>query len=85
MKLDLLNNDKLIKLRIDIEKEMSLREISFSVGEIGEALVIDHFKSNPKLPNLIEAPKGAKNVDALSRDGERYSIKTQKKAKKTGT
>ncbi len=33
----------------------------------------------------MEAPTGAKNVDALSRDGDRYSIKTQVKAKKSGT
>jgi len=37
------------------------------------------------LPNLIHAPIGAKNVDALSRDGDRYSIKTVQYAKKTGT
>jgi hypothetical protein len=34
---------------------------------------------------LVEAPRGTKNIDALSRDGERYSIKTLQSAKKTGT
>jgi hypothetical protein len=64
---------------------MHSRGISFSVGEIGEKIAIDYFKSTPGLSNLIAAPTGAKNVDALSRNGERYSIKTIKKGKKTGT
>jgi hypothetical protein len=64
---------------------MHVRGISFSVGEIGEAAAIRYFNSTPRLPNLIAAPHGAKNVDALSRMGDRYSIKTIQKAKKTGT
>jgi hypothetical protein len=85
MDLQLLTSDELIALRIEIEREMHSRRISFSVGEIGEKVAIDYFKSTPKLSNLIAAPTGAKNVDALSRNGERYSIKTIKKGKKTGT
>lgn len=83
--LKLLTSDELITLRIEIEREMHSRGISFSVGEIGEKIAIDYFKSTPGLSNLIAAPTGAKNVDALSRNGERYSIKTIKKGKKTGT
>jgi hypothetical protein len=37
------------------------------------------------LPKIQLAPKGTKNFDALSRSGDRYSIKTICNAKKTGT
>lgn len=86
-KIDLksLNADELIGLRIEIEREMHLRGIPFSVGEIGEKIAIDYFKSTPGLSNLVAAPPGAKNVDALSRNGERYSIKTIQRGHKTGT
>lgn len=85
MDLKLLNEDELIALRIEVEREMHSRGISFSVGEIGEKIAIDYFKSTPRLSNLIAAPPGAKNVDALSRNGERYSIKTIQRGHKTGT
>lgn len=70
---------------MSVDAEMATRGIEFSVGLVGEKSAIDFFTSTAGFSNLIEAPKGAKNVDALSRDGERYSIKTQLKAKKTGT
>jgi len=47
--------------------------------------VVAHFNDTPGLPNLQIAPPGTKNVDSLSRDGDRYSIKTVLNAKKTGT
>lgn len=83
--LNKLNDDELVILRANVETELNRRGISFSVGEVGEKLVISFFNSKPGLPNLLQAPAGAKNVDALSRDGDRYSIKTFMKAKKTGT
>src|SRR2546427_479022 len=83
--LRLVSDNELISLRARVEAEMRLRNISFSVGDIGEQLVINHFNSTPGLPNLMRAPRGTKNVDALSRNGDRYSIKTIWKAKKTGT
>lgn len=75
--LSTLSDEKLIALRVATEQEMTKRGITFTVGRIGETLAIDYFSNTPGLPNLIDAPKGAKNVDALSRDGERYSIKTR--------
>jgi len=78
-------DDDLILLKSSIDAELEKRGISFDVGAIGEKVAIEHFNSTPGLPNLLQAPTGAKNVDALSRDGDRYSIKTFKKAKKTGT
>ena len=80
-----LNDEELVILRANIETELNKRGISFKVGEVGEKLVISFFNSKPGLPKLLQAPVGAKNVDALSREGDRYSIKTFMKAKKTGT
>lgn len=80
-----LDDNGLISLRILVGTEMALRGISIDVGDLGEKLAIQLFNSTPGMPNLMRAPKGAKNVDALSRNGERYSIKSILKAKKTGT
>jgi len=80
-----MSDEQLIRYRAALEVEMRKRGIGFSVGQIGETLVIEHFNSTPGLPNLLHAPAGTKNVDALSRNGERYSIKTIWNAKKTGT
>jgi hypothetical protein len=80
-----LKDDDLISLRIIIEQEMRTRGISVSVGDIGEVLAINFYNSTPGLSNLNPALHGTKNVDALSRNGDRYSIKTILKAKKTGT
>jgi hypothetical protein len=85
MDLKKLGSDELVLLRIAVEKELKTRSIPFSVGVIGEALAIEHFNSTPGLPNLSAAAIGTKNVDANSRNGERYSIKSVQKAKKTGT
>ncbi len=80
----LLDHD-LIQLRHRIEKEVRRRGLRLTVGDVGERLVVAHFNATPGLPKLQPAPPGTKNVDALSRDGDRYSIKTVLNAKKTGT
>ncbi len=80
-----LTDDELIKLRHEIEKEVRRRGLKLTVGEVGERLVVAHFNNTSGLTNLQIAPRGTKNVDALSRDGDRYSIKTVLDAKKTGT
>lgn len=82
---DGMSNDELISLRVELEKEFKKRKIRFNVGDIGETVVIEYFNSKPGLSNLQRAPVGTKNVDALSRSGERYSIKTIKDGSKTGT
>ena len=46
------------------------------VGELGEFFAVDFYKKSSKLPNLSIAPPGVQNVDALSMNGEIYSIKT---------
>lgn len=80
-----LDDDELLELRAALEIEMRKRGIAFTVGEIGEQLAVEHFRATRGLPNLQHAPTGTKNVDALSRNGERFSIKTIFKSKKTGT
>jgi hypothetical protein len=83
--IDEADDSGLIRMRARLEVELAERGVTFNVGEVGEKFCIGHFNSTPGLPKLIPAPAGAKNVDALSRDGDRYSIKTFMRAKKTGT
>lgn len=80
-----MTDSDLVLLRTSVDAEMRRRGLAFSVGEVGELLAIQHFTNTPGLPKLQAAPRGTKNVDANSRHGERYSIKTICKAKKTGT
>src|SRR5258708_40096671 len=79
------SNDSLLELRLQIDKEITARGLTLNVGQLGEILALHHFNNTPGLPKLIEAPKGAKNVDALSRDGDRYSINTPLTCEKTAT
>jgi hypothetical protein len=80
-----LSDADLILLRARLDTEMRKRKLAYSVGQVGERLAIEYFKGTPGLPNLQLAPPGTKNVDALSRNGDRFSIKTVCNAKKTGT
>jgi hypothetical protein len=75
----------LIKLRAALDVEMKRRKIAISVGAMAEELAIQFFNRTSGCPNLLAAPTGTANVDALSRKGERYSIKGICNAKKTGT
>lgn len=80
-----MSDEDLILLRNGIRAEMRKRGIADSVGAVGEQLVIEHFRKTPSLPKLQLAPRGTKNVDALSRNGDRFSIKTVCEGSKTGT
>lgn len=80
-----LSGRDLLRFRSAIDAELRRRGLPSELGEIGEQVAIDFFSSNPKLPILAAAPRGTKNVDAISRNGERYSVKTLMRAKKTGT
>ena len=57
-------------------KEKGLVRTNNITGERGEFLAIATYNNTPGMPNLQAAPEGTQNVDALSRKGERYSIKT---------
>lgn len=77
--LEELNNEELWLGYSDIQQELRKRGLVRTnniVGERGEFLAIETYNSIRGLPNLQAAPEGTQNVDALSRKGERYSIKT---------
>ncbi|WP_217902505.1 hypothetical protein [Xanthomonas hortorum] len=80
-----LDDIQLLALRAQIDAEARKRGLNFNVGEIGEKLAISLFKERTDLPVLVPAPRGTKSIDAISRAGNRYSIKTLQRAQKTGT
>ncbi len=80
-----ISDEDILLLRIQLDKECKKRKIKLTTAEIGEKRAIDFFNVTPRLDNLQRAPVGTKNVDALSRKGERYSIKTIKDGNKSGT
>ena len=57
-------------------KERGILRTKNIVGELGEHYAIDHYSKTSNLPSLTIAPVTVKNIDALSRNGEIYSIKT---------
>ena len=74
-----LSTEEIYKLYPKILRELKKRGVIRSnnlVGEIGEYLAVLHYNENPKFQNLIRADVTTKNIDAISRDGERYSIKS---------
>ena len=74
-----LSNSELIQLYSDILEELKSREVIRTnnlVGDLGEYIAVEHFNNNSALPNLVLAPAGTRNIDALSWNGERYSIKS---------
>ncbi|MBI9071503.1 MAG: hypothetical protein JEY94_07880 [Melioribacteraceae bacterium] len=69
----------LIKLYSQIISKLKEKEIIRTkniIGDLGEYLAIEHYNNTPGLPNLQAAPAGTQNIDAISRQGERYSIKS---------
>ena len=72
------NNSELMKIYGDLLQEMKVKGLIRSknvVGDIGEYFVIEYFNKTKNLPKLQAAPPSTKNIDAISTDGERYSIK----------
>lgn len=76
---------ELIELRALLHREMRRRGLALTVGQVAEKLAIAWFNATPGRPKLREAAVGTANVDALSRRGDRYSIKGVLDARKTGT
>ena len=78
MDLEKLTSEELIKAYSRIIFQLKERKIIRTknlLGDLGEFLVIDYYSKTPNLPNLQSAPAGTKNIDAISRLVERYSIK----------
>lgn len=77
--LDELNDEELWLNYGETQQELKKRNLvrtNNMVGERGEFLAIETYNSIAGLAKLQAAPEGTQNVDALSRKGERYSIKT---------
>src|SRR3989344_7941502 len=73
------NDDDIWNIFAYASKELKKRGLVRTrniVGERGEFLAIETYNKTPGMPKLQAAPEGTQNVDALSRKGERYSIKT---------
>lgn len=73
------STEEIIRLYSMAIKELKKREIIRTnnvVGELGEYLAIEHYNKTSGLPNLAPAPVGTENIDAISRKGDRYSIKS---------
>jgi len=77
--LELLSNEQLIesysKIILLLKKRKVIRSRNL-IADLGEYLATSHYCNTIGLPNLQFAPKGTKNIDAISRNGERYSIKS---------
>ena len=77
--LENLSTDEIIQLYPEILKILKKRGVIKTknlIGELGEYLAIKQYTKDPKLPNLSLAETTTKNIDAVSRNGERYSIKS---------
>ncbi|WAH39192.1 DUF6998 domain-containing protein [Alicyclobacillus dauci] len=73
-----LSDNELIDSYGVIIDELKRRQIIRSknvVGDLGEYIAIKHYCETKGLPRLQAAPPSTKNIDAISVDGDRYSIK----------
>ncbi|WP_244933602.1 hypothetical protein [Neobacillus mesonae] len=73
-----LSDDKVIELYgclLDVLRKRKIIRTNNLVGEIGERKALDYYNKCPSLPNLQTVSVGAKNVDAINNNNERYSIK----------
>jgi hypothetical protein len=71
--------DQLIETYSDIIDQLKERGVIRTknlIGDLGEYHAIEHFNKSPNKSNLNIAPPGTKNIDAISRDGDRYSVKS---------
>lgn len=74
-----LSNNELLGFYSVFMKELRERQIIRTkniVGDLGEYYAINFYNRNSKLPKLKTAPIGTQNIDAISREGKRYSIKS---------
>ena len=80
-----LSDAELLRVRAGVAAELKRRGLACNVGQAAETLAIAYYNSTRGRPNLQSAPVGTQNVDALSRKGDRYSIKGILGGRKTGT
>jgi len=74
-----LDEFELVSIYSDSIKELRKRKIIRTnnvIGDLGEYLAIEYYCKTAGLPKLQAAPVGTQNVDALSTNGKRYTIKS---------
>lgn len=79
MDIEKISTTEIIDLYSETIKELKLRKVIRTnnvIGDLGEYLAISYYNNTPSLPNLSPAPVGTENMDAISRKGDRYSIKS---------
>ena len=79
MEISNLSTEEIINLYPAILKELKSREVITTnnlVGELGEYLAIENYNKQGNLPTLQKASTSTQNIDAISKKGERYSIKS---------
>lgn len=79
MDINELKTEEIIRLYSETIKELKHRNIIRTnnvIGDLGEYLAISYYNNTAGLPNLSPAPVGTENIDAISRKGDSYSIKS---------
>jgi hypothetical protein len=74
-----LTDEALIETYGTVINEFKKRKIIRSknmLGDLGEYYAINYYSKTVGLPKLQFAPVGTQNIDAISINGERYSIKS---------
>ena len=79
MKLNNLSDNELIALYPELLKELKSRKIIRTknlIGDLGEHIAESIYKKDSSLPIIELTYNSTKNIDAVSRGGERYAIKS---------
>ena len=79
MDLTALKTKDVVSLYGSVVKELKSRNVIRTnnvIGDLGEYLAIEHYTHTAGLPTLAAAPISTENIDAISRKGDRYSIKS---------
>ena len=77
--LTMLNTAEIVSLYCQVIKELKVRGVIRTnnvIGDLGEYLAVEYYNNTAGLPTLSAAPIGTENIDAISRKGDRYSIKS---------
>lgn len=77
--LAVLSTAEIVSLYCETIKELKARSVIRTnnvIGDLGEYLAIEYYNNTAGLPTLAAAPIGTENIDAISRKGDRYSIKS---------
>lgn len=79
MDLKHLDNTELINTFAGIIKQLKSRGVIRTkdlIDDFGECLAIEYFNKSHRMPMLQAAPSGTLNINAISRNGDRYCIKS---------